>query len=131
MSFRFVPLALAALVSAAAVSAPAAAAEFRNFDAATFATAQKAGRAIVVDVHATWCPTCAAQSRAISRIVTDRKFDKLLVLNVDYDTQKPVWQGFKAQKQGVLIAFHGTQERARLAFLTDDANITKLLGDAL
>ncbi len=131
MSLRKITFALAALVSTAAVSAPAAAAEFRNFDAATFAKAQKAGRAVVVDVHATWCPTCAAQSRAIKRIVADHRFDKLLILNVDYDTQKPVWQGLKVPKQGVLIAFHGAQERARLAFLTDDANITKLLSDAL
>jgi len=40
--------------------APAHAAEFRDFDQAAFAAAQAAGRPILLDVHAWWCPVCAS-----------------------------------------------------------------------
>ena len=53
--FRLIPV-----VAALLVAAPVSAAEFRSFDQRAFTAAQAAGRPILVEVHAPWCPICAA-----------------------------------------------------------------------
>jgi len=49
---------LAAVAASASFSAPAVAMEAKTFDAKSFAAAQKAGKPILIAVHASWCPTC-------------------------------------------------------------------------
>jgi len=119
----FVP----ALFLAGLIASPAAAAEFRDFDQATFAEAQSLGRPILIDVHAWWCPVCASQATTIKRTVAAPEFDKLLVLRVNYDKQKPVWQSFGVHKQATLIGFHGGHEIDRLAYITNKTRIESLL----
>lgn len=120
----FAALSLSALV---AVSQPAAAAEFKPFDRATFDAAQKAGRPILVEVNAWWCPVCASQSKTIKSTVIDPAYAKLLVLRINYDKQKSEWKAFAVQKQSTLITFKGGRELGRLAYVTDKAKIQTLL----
>ena len=115
---------LPALVS---VASPAAAAEIRDFDQITFRRAQAEGRPILIDVHAWWCPVCLSQSAKIKRIVKSPAYDKLLVLRVNYDKQKPVWKSFGASKQATLIGFHHNREVSRLAYVTNEERIRALL----
>ncbi len=124
-------LALAAAVAAAVAVSPAYAAEFRNFDRATFDAAQAAGRPTLVDVHAWWCPVCGSQARTIKAATADPKFDKLLVLRIDYDKQKPEWSSFGVTKQATLIAFKGGHEVSRLSFQTDKAKVAAVLAAAV
>lgn len=119
--------ALLAFAAVAAFSQPAAAAEFKAFDRATFDAAQKAGRPILVEVNAWWCPVCASQAKTIKSIVGAPAYAKLLVLRINYDKQKTEWQKFGVQKQSTLIAFKGGRELGRLAYVTDKAKIQALL----
>ncbi len=123
-ALRSVALTVAALV---AISQPAAAAEFKPFDRATFEAAQKAGRPILVEVNAWWCPVCASQSKTIKATVVAPAYAKLLVLRINYDKQKSDWQAFAVQKQSTLIAFKGGREVGRLSYITDKAKIQTLL----
>ncbi len=124
MSFlKLLPLAAVAV----AFTTPAMAAEFKPFDRATFDAAQKAGRPVLVEVNAWWCPVCASQSGTIKATVGAPEYAKLLVLRINYDKQKPEWQAFNVQKQSTLIAFKGGRELARLAYVTDKAKIRDLL----
>jgi thioredoxin 1 len=120
----FAALSLSALV---AVSQPAAAAEFKPFDRATFDAAQKAGRPILVEVNAWWCPVCASQSKTIKATVVNPAYAKLLVLRINYDKQKSEWQALAVQKQSTLITFKGGRELGRLAYVTDKPKIQALL----
>jgi thiol-disulfide isomerase/thioredoxin len=61
-SLFLVIVAAAALIGAL----PAAAEEWKPFDAAAFAEAQKAGKPILIDVFAAWCPTCRWQNPILS-----------------------------------------------------------------
>jgi thioredoxin 1 len=110
-----------------AVAQPAVAAEFKPFDRATFDTAQKAGRPILVEVNAWWCPVCASQSKTIKGTVISPAYDKLLILRINYDSQKSEWQAFGVQKQSTLIAFKGGRELGRVSYITDKAKIQALL----
>lgn len=121
-----------AVLSAAAVSAFAAAtsanaAEQRKFDTSTFAAAQAANRPVLVEVAAWWCPVCASQGRTIKAAIANPAYDKLLVLRLDYDSQKVEWKKLGATKQATLIGFRGNREVGRVVFQTDKQKIGELL----
>jgi thioredoxin 1 len=121
---RSVAFAFAAVI---AIVQPAVAAEFKPFDRATFDAAQKAGRPILVEVNAWWCPVCASQSKTIKATVIAPAYAKLLVLRINYDKQKSEWQAFAVQKQSTLITFKGGRELGRVSYITDKAKIQTLL----
>jgi len=57
----------------------ASAAERKIFDAASFEAAQQRGARILVDISATWCPTCKAQEPIIDSLA-ERSANKDLVI---------------------------------------------------
>jgi thiol-disulfide isomerase/thioredoxin len=129
VSRRTLLIAAAALGTAAWV--PAYGASQQAFDAKAFADAQKAGKPILVAIHATWCPTCAAQRPILSELMADRKFNELVYFTVDFDSQKDVVRRFGAQMQSTLVVFHGSVERARSVGDTNRESIAALLSKAL
>jgi len=114
-----------------AFAGPASAAEFREYDQASFSQAQAQGRPVLVDVHAWWCPVCAQQNHVIKQTVSAHSFDRLLVLRVDYDKQKPVWRAFGARKQATLIGFDHGHEVGRVAYMTNKDVIDALLAQTV
>jgi len=84
-----------------------------------------------VFVHASWCPICRAQQATINRLLSTPAYRAVTVLTIDYDTQKPLWTSFGAQKQSTLIAFHGRRETARLAYDADPQKVTTLVTSTL
>jgi thioredoxin-like negative regulator of GroEL len=108
-----------------ATSAGAAPAE--QFDAQRFAQAQKDGSPILVDIAASWCPTCAAQKPLIERLLTQPEFRRIRVFRVDFDAQKDVVRRFHATEQSTLIAFKGSREVARSVGDTREPSIQQLL----
>lgn len=110
---------------------PAAAAEWEPFDDAAFAQAQKDGKPILIDIFAAWCPTCRAQKPILEQLTAKPEFKDLLVLVVDFDTQKDAVRAFKATSQSTLIAYDGESETGRTVGDTDPASIEALLKSAL
>jgi len=114
------------LASWTAISA-AGAVERKAFDAASFEAAQQRGARILVDISATWCPTCKAQEPIIDSLAEQPKNDDLVIFSVDFDSQKPVVREFRAQSQSTLIAFRGKTETARSVGDTDPGSIAALV----
>ena len=83
------------------------------FDQAGFEAAQAAGKPILVEVHADWCPTCRAQEPVISKLMQDPKNADFVVLRVDFDRQKDVLKRLRTQYQSTLIVFKGKKEVSR------------------
>ena len=83
----------------------ASAAEVVPHTSQAFAAAQKAGDPILVEITASWCPTCKAQKPILSKLESDPKFKDLKVFDVDFDSQKDVVRNFKATMQSTLITF--------------------------
>ncbi|MFX5873795.1 hypothetical protein ABTE93_20110, partial [Acinetobacter baumannii] len=76
---RFLAPALA-VATLATVSAPVSAATVQKFDAAAFNAAKAAGKPVLVDVKAWWCPVCGSQNRTIKAAVTGNPaYDKLVI----------------------------------------------------
>lgn len=112
------------------VAAPSFANEFFPFDAARFAAAQQTDQPILVDIRASWCPTCAAQKPILERLTTEPAFKHLIVFTVDFDSQKDVVRRFHADMQSTLIAFKGTHETGRSVGDTNPQSIEQLLRSA-
>ena len=110
-----------------AVSAWAA---VKPFDQAAFAAAQAAGKPILVEIHADWCPTCRAQDPVISELMREPKNAGFVVLRVDFDGQKDVVKRFHVQYQSTLIVFKGRKEVSRSTGETRKAEIEAQLAKA-
>lgn len=104
-------LALAALTLLAA--GPALAGEPVPFDPAAFQAAQKAGKPILVEVSAPWCPICKAQKPVIAKLAKDSRFKDLQVFDVDFDSRKDVLRLLNARMQSTLIVYKGETEVGR------------------
>jgi len=124
-------LVFAAIAANTAPIALALAAETRTFDSGSFAAAQKAGKPILLAIHASWCPTCKAQKPILSELMAEPKFKDLIYFVVDFDTQKDAVKFFDVQMQSTLIAFKGTTETGRSVGDTGRSSIAALLNKTL
>jgi thioredoxin len=120
----------AAVVTVTAVT-PALAASPKPFDARLFADAQKAGKPILIAIHATWCPTCKAQEPILGELSSQPKFSNLAYFVIDFDSQKDLVKRFGARMQSTLIAFKGDKEEGRSVGDTNPKSIAALLNKTL
>jgi thioredoxin 1 len=118
---------LSAAVIMSTVAFGAHAADKLNYDSKSFAAAQAAGKPILVEIHATWCPTCRAQALILSDLEKQDKFKNLTVFRVDFDSQKDAVKAFGARMQSTLITFKGSRETGRSVGDTNPSSIAALL----
>lgn len=78
-----------------------------SFSEARFIELQQSGSTILVDVYATWCPTCAKQKMILEAYAAERPNADLTILKIDYDDQKEWSDKFKAPRQSTLFLFKG------------------------
>jgi len=122
---------IAAVIAGALGLSPAFAASPQPFNAQAFAEAQKAGRPILVAIHASWCPTCKAQTPILGQLTDDPKLKTLAYFMIDFDSQKDLVEHFGARMQSTLIVFKGNKEEGRSVGDTNRASIAVLLNKAL
>jgi thiol-disulfide isomerase/thioredoxin len=88
----------------------AAATDAEPFTEERFRALQSENALILVDVAASWCPTCARQAQAIDGYRKANPDVALEVLRVDFDGQKEWVKQFKAPRQSTLILFRGAEQ---------------------
>lgn len=98
------------------------------FDATAFQASQTAGKSILIDVTAPWCPTCKKQRPIVEQIEKERP--DLVVFEVDFDSAKDVLTRFRVQHQSTLIVFRGANEVGRSTGETDPAPLRSLVAKA-
>ena len=121
----------ATVAASAALIAPVYATVTRTFDLESFAAAQKAGKPILIAIHASWCPTCKAQKPILSELMSAPKFKDLVYFVIDFDNQKDAVKYFDARMQSTLIAFKGETETDRSVGDTEYSSIAALLNKTL
>ena len=120
-----------ALATAVSLGSLATAADKIPFDQAACLLAQAAGKPILIDVTAPWCPTCTAQAPILSRLGSDPRFKDLVSFNIDFDSQKDLLKTFGVRMQSTLIVFKGRQETGRSTGDTNPASLESLLTKAI
>ena len=115
----------------ALVAGPAFAGDKATYTKAGFEAAQKAGKPILVEIAASWCPTCKAQAPILGELRAQPRFKDLAVFTVDFDSQKDVVKAFGATMQSTLIVFKGATEVGRSTGDTKRESIDGLLTKSL
>ena len=121
----------AVLAAATLATSLAFAANADAFDTKAFAAAQKAGKPILIAVHAPWCPTCKAQAPILGDLRADPRFKDLVYFVIDFDSQKDLLNRFGVRAQPTLIAFKGDKEEARSVGDTRRESIFAMVGKAV
>ena len=124
-------LVLAAALLAGGRPGAGQAADSTAYDQSAFEAAQAAGRPILVQISAPWCPICRAQKPILAALSADPRFKTLAVFTIDFDAQRDLVRRFRAQMQSTLIVYKGGTEVARSVGETQPEWIEQLLEKAL
>lgn len=92
---------------------------FEAYSADAFRSAQRAGHAVLVDVYASWCPTCKAQQQLLSNLLEDPEYASIEAFRVDFDSDREFLRTHGVRSQSTLILFEGEQEVSRSVGQTD------------
>ncbi|MEE7455384.1 thiol reductase thioredoxin [Methylorubrum populi] len=101
------------------------------YDAAAFEAAQAAGRPILVQISAPWCPICRAQKPILATLSAEPRFKDLAVFTIDFDAERDLVRRFGAQMQSTLIVYKGRAEVGRSVGETQPEWIEQLLEKTL
>jgi thiol-disulfide isomerase/thioredoxin len=114
-----------------AIGTPAFAADVKPFDQKAFDAAQAAGKPILIDVFAPWCPVCKAQAPILAKLRAEPRYSQLVSFKIDFDSQKDLLKKFNVQKQSTLIVFKGKQETGRSTGDSNAGSIAALLAKSI
>jgi len=115
----------------ALIVAPLASAAPQTYSQQAFTAAQDAGKPILLHITAPWCPTCKAQKPIVGKLDSEPKFKNLVVLDIDFDSQKALLRKLHVTQQSTLIAYKGKTEVGRSVGDTNAASIAALVDKTL
>lgn len=104
------------------------------YSAEALAKAQQAGEPVALHFHASWCPTCISQDKALDALKADAKANaelNMTVLQADYDKERDLKKQLKVRTQSTLIVYRGATERARSVGETGAGELKAALQAAL
>ena len=128
---KYIP-SLAALAVAFVLSAGSAlAGEIQPYKAAAFEEAKAAGKTVLLDFHADWCPVCRKQGPVIESLVQEGKFKVIVAFQVNYDDETALKKQLKVTSQSTLIVFKGGKEVSRATGVVDKTDIRALIEKGL
>ena len=87
--------------------------EIKPFDQKEFDKLTHEGKPVVLDISATWCPTCKAQKPIIDGLMKQPAYKDVTLMTIDFDAAKPTLNRFKVTMQSTLVAFRGDKEVGR------------------
>jgi thiol-disulfide isomerase/thioredoxin len=111
----------------AASACVAMAGEIKPYTPQAFDQLSHAGKPVIVEVSATWCPTCKAQRPIVENLMKQAAYRDVTVLTVDFDTNKAALKRFKVNTQSTLVAFKGASEVGRTVGDTTPSGIENLI----
>ena len=127
----FMLTAIGAVLGLAAFAQGPALAIGRPFSAAAFAEAKRAGKPILIEVSATWCPVCRVQKTILAPLLAQPRFSEILVMEIDFDRDKDALRLVNARIQSTLIIYRGEDEMGRSLGDTNPQSLESLLTMAL
>ena len=119
-----------AMAGALALSLGTHAAEV-PYTGAAFEAAVAAGKPVIVDFTASWCPTCKAQKPLVDALLAEPKRSGLTLFAADYDTEAALKQKLRVAQQSTFVVFKGGKEVGRSTGQTNKQAIAGLFDKAL
>ena len=113
------------------IAASALAGEIKPYNEAAFAEAKAAGKTVLLDFHADWCPVCKKQGPVLGSLVQEDKLKDIAAFKVNYDDETALKKQLKVTSQSTLIVFKGEKLVSRAVGVTDKDKIRALIETAL
>jgi thioredoxin-like negative regulator of GroEL len=123
---RFAPLVATLLIT---LSGAAQALDIQPYSPQALNAAQQAGQRVALHFHAPWCPTCRAQEGVFKGWRGDASVPGTLLV-VDYDSARELRRQLGVRSQSTVIVYQGAKEVARVAGVTDAADLRATLTTA-
>ena len=114
-------------IALTSLASMAMAGDIKPFSQQEFDQLTKAGKPVVLDISAPWCPTCKAQKPIIDGLMTQPAYKDVTLLTIDFDSAKPTLKQFKVVTQSTLVAFKGEKEVGRSVGDTTPAGLEGLI----
>jgi thioredoxin len=105
--------------------------EVQPYGETAFKAATSAGKTVLLDFHADWCPVCRKQGPLLESLAQEDKLKNVVVLKVDYDDERALEKQLKILSQSTLVVFKGEKEVARATGVTDKDKIRELIEKGL
>ncbi len=102
-------------------------ADLKAFTKAEYDAALKAGRTVVVDFHADWCPTCRKQEPLINEIVKSKGYENIVALKANYDDESDLKRSLNVSRQSTVVVFKNGKEVGRSTGVTNKEDLKKLI----
>ncbi|MEO8924506.1 MAG: thioredoxin family protein [Caldimonas sp.] len=118
----------AALLAIAAISASAKEVPFTQ---AAFGRAVAAGQPVIVDIQASWCPTCKVQKPIVASLLQEPKMKNVTLFSADFDTEAALKKQLHVVQQSTFVVFKGGKEVGRSTGETRKDAIAALFDKAL
>ena len=80
------------------------------FSPERFAALQAENQLVLVDIYATWCPTCAQQREILKAYRAEHPDVALHILEVNFDDDKASVKRFRAPRQSTLLLYRGDEQ---------------------
>ena len=114
-------------IALSSLASIAMAGDIKPFSQREFDQLTKEGKPVVLDISATWCPTCKQQKPIIDSLMKQPAYKDVTLMTIDFDSAKPTLKAFKVNMQSTLVAFKGEKEVARSVGDTTPAGIEGLV----
>lgn len=101
------------LLALSSLASLAIAGDIKPFNQAEFDKLTHEGKPVVLDISATWCPTCKQQKPIIDGLMKQPAYKDVTLMTIDFDSAKPTLKQFKVTMQSTLVAFKGDKEVGR------------------
>lgn len=119
------------LFALSSLASIAIAGEIKPFSQQEFDQLTQAGKPVVLDISAPWCPTCKEQKPILDGLMKQASYKDVTMLAIDFDTNKATLRKFKVSMQSTLIGFQGSKEVARTVGDTKPDGIENLIKKTL
>jgi len=104
--------------------------EFIDYTGSELEGLAASGKPYIINFHATWCPTCAAQQRVLDALQSESAaYAAIPILRVDWDSygNSELARGLAIPRRSTLVLMQGNEELGRLVAETRKAQIAALL----
>lgn len=120
-------LAVGALFYFQNTGGPSAVESFPPYSQAAFDQAQKEGKLVAVNFHATWCGNCKLQALNLKRIIQENPdLGGLVVFHADFDDTKDLQESLGVEERTQILLFKEFKEVGRIKNNGKDAILEKL-----
>ena len=104
---------------------------FTQYTPEAFAEAMATDQTLLVDVYASWCPTCKVQHLALDTLLGVPRFAAVRGFRVDFEDDEAFVKAHRVVTQSTLLIFRRGKEISRSVGLTWAEDIQRQLDTAL